>query len=294
MVDEKKDDAAAAPKGPIAGSRLRKIREEKDLKLEDLARDLHVDQSTLTAIEENRFSDLGAPVFAKGHLRKYAEALGVSTADILAEYYQVQQSTELPPVVSERKASRHSFYAPPWMYALAITFLALALLVWWFVAGNTPEPTPVIEAAGLSGAAEQPATDSVASGIATPSVNAGGSTDTPAVTSAAVVPVETAATRTEAPVTRPPSREPALPRGQGRVVLEFSGECWTEIRDANNRRLFSAVGNAGDRRVLQGALPFSVIFGNARAVDLTVNGSAFAIPASARRGRTARFQIPAQ
>ena len=292
MADEKTQDDDARPSGPLAGTRLRRTREEKNLKLEDLARDLHVDEATLSAIEENRFADLGAPVFAKGHLRKYAEALGVATDDILAEYYQLQQSTELPPVVPERRGARRSFYAPPWMYALAVTFFALALLVWWFVAGDSritdTEGVSALPAAGSESAAlpaaEPPPRDTEAQ-LAEPLP-----VESPAPATDAG-PADAAASRkTE----QRASREPPVAAGQVRVVLLFSGECWAEIRDAANRRIYSGVGNAGDRRVIQGAAPLYVVLGNARAVELIVNGSDYAIPASSRRGRTARFQIPVQ
>ena len=42
---------------------------------------------------------LGAPVFAKGHLRKYAEMVGVDVDDIMTDYYQMNRSTGTPPVV---------------------------------------------------------------------------------------------------------------------------------------------------------------------------------------------------
>ena len=42
---------------------------------------------------------------------------------------------------------------------------------------------------------------------------------------------------------------------------------------------------------LSGAAPFNVLFGDAENVSIEVDGAEFVIPASARRGRTARLTI---
>ncbi len=46
-----------------------------------MAKELHLDEPKVQALEENQFDVLGAPVFAKGHLRKYAELVGVPVDD---------------------------------------------------------------------------------------------------------------------------------------------------------------------------------------------------------------------
>ena len=56
----------------------------------------------MQALEENRFDVLGAPVFAKGHLRKYADLVGVPIEDVLADYYSLNRAVGAPPVVGGR------------------------------------------------------------------------------------------------------------------------------------------------------------------------------------------------
>ena len=79
-----------------------------------------------------------------------------------------------------------------------------------------------------------------------------------------------------------------------RVVIRYSGDCWTEISDATGRRLFFGLGNDGRTVELVGAPPFNALFGNADNVGLEVDGSDYTIPSSARRGRTARLTISSQ
>ena len=53
------------------GVQLRRAREAKGLLVHDIAQELHLDEWMLQALEEDDFTALGAPVFAKGHMRKY-------------------------------------------------------------------------------------------------------------------------------------------------------------------------------------------------------------------------------
>ena len=73
--------------------------------------------------------------------------------------------------------------------------------------------------------------------------------------------------------------------------MTYSGDCWTEITDADGRRLFFDLGKAGRTVNLSGEAPFNALFGNAANVSLAVNGESFEIPAANRRGRTARLTI---
>jgi cytoskeleton protein RodZ len=84
---------------------------------------------------------------------------------------------------------------------------------------------------------------------------------------------------------------PALGDGQMRVMLTYSGDCWTEITDASGRRLFFDLGTDGRTVELSGEAPFNVLFGNAENVRIRVNGADRAITAAERRGRTARLTI---
>lgn len=88
-----------------------------------------------------------------------------------------------------------------------------------------------------------------------------------------------------------PVQMPVLSDGQMRMLVTYSGDCWTEITDAKGRRLFFGLGTDGRTVELSGEAPFNVLFGNADSVSIRVNGSERAISAAERRGRTARLTI---
>ncbi|MDH4054889.1 MAG: helix-turn-helix domain-containing protein, partial [Gammaproteobacteria bacterium] len=64
------DDESAGPKG---GERLAEARRALQITVIEIAKELHLDELKVRAMESNDFDVIGAPVFAKGHLRKYAQ-----------------------------------------------------------------------------------------------------------------------------------------------------------------------------------------------------------------------------
>jgi len=68
------------------GARLRDAREKQGLTLAQAAASLHLDPSTLEALEAEDFAALGADVYVRGHLRRYAELIGESPAQLQELY----------------------------------------------------------------------------------------------------------------------------------------------------------------------------------------------------------------
>jgi cytoskeleton protein RodZ len=84
---------------------------------------------------------------------------------------------------------------------------------------------------------------------------------------------------------------PQPPPDQLRVSLNFSGECWTEISDADGRRLFYNMGRDGQSVELSGTAPISALFGNADNVEVQVNNSAYSLPTPDSSNGTVRVAI---
>src|SRR5690606_36286159 len=99
------------------GARLRAGREKAGLTLLHAAEKLHVDPRVLEALESERFESLGAAVFARGHLRRYAELIGERAAELEALYSE-RVPAEPPDLTRIPRASRS---APPQGLAFAGT-----------------------------------------------------------------------------------------------------------------------------------------------------------------------------
>jgi cytoskeleton protein RodZ len=262
-VDEKPE---REPEGPVGGERLAQARREQQISVLEVAKELHLDEPKVRALERNEFDVLGAPVFAKGHLRKYAQLVGVDPDDIFADYYKMTHTAELPPVVIGRSRVSQELSPGPWI-AVIIVILVAVTSYWWFAIESedaqpegspeeTPQPQQPQQSTDASPSVEQPV-------IAAPIVEQQQSQ---------------------------PEPEP-LADGQTRISLTFSGDCWTEISDATGQRLFFEMGRTGRNVELTGTAPFAVLFGNVENVSVRVDGSGYPIAPSTPGSRTARLTI---
>ena len=150
--------SAADSAAPLAGERLARARREKQISIDEIAKELHIDDYKVRALERNDFEVLGAPVFAKGHLRKYAQLVGVPVGDVLADYYALNRSVGLPPLVARVRPESREINLGRWLAVLLLLGLA-AGAYWWFVGQEAPRTTV---AAGDSGRVSlPPAADTV-------------------------------------------------------------------------------------------------------------------------------------
>lgn len=276
------------PQGPVGGERLAAARREQQISVLEIAKELHLDEPKVRALERNEFDVIGAPVFAKGHLRKYAQLVGVDEGDVMADYYQLNRATGMPPLVAGRRRPRREMSPGPWI-AVVVVLIVVATAYWWF----TYTPAVVEEApVDLIAQPEVPALEPASESEAEQTVADVGEDDSAILDSAGDEidePEEADVAPAEEPVEETSS--PTLGDGQMRILLTYSGDCWSEITDADGRRLFFDLGTDGRTVELSGAAPFNALFGNAENVRIRVNGSERAIGATERRGRTARLTI---
>jgi cytoskeleton protein RodZ len=113
------------------GARLRAARERVGLTLAQAAEKLHVDPKSLVALEAEDFDTFGAPVFARGHIRRYSELVGERSDELVALYNETTRAA-LPDLA--RLPSADPFadlrkFAVPALFALI--GLVLLGVVWW-------------------------------------------------------------------------------------------------------------------------------------------------------------------
>lgn len=291
MTDDTDNEEETGPVGdkggPLAGERLAEARRQQQITVVEVAKELHLDERKVRALEQNEFEILGAPVFAKGHLRKYAQLVGVDIKDVLADYYALNRSAAMPPVVGKVRKPVRELSPGPWLVAL-IAFIVIASLYWYFVArdddGTTLPATSTSE--------EVPALPDDVVSDEPPEVELQPAAETiiPPAEVADDLPVPETLQANE-PEPDVPAEPAGLADGEVRLTMQFSGDCWTEITDSSGRKLFFDLGRDGRIANVTGSAPLAVLFGNAENVSIRVNGEAFPIDARDRRGRTARLTI---
>ena len=79
------------------GDYLRELRDRRGISLEEISRVTRVASSYLEALESDRQSALPAPVFTRGFIRAYCQALGESPDEALARYDGREGGVPAPP-----------------------------------------------------------------------------------------------------------------------------------------------------------------------------------------------------
>lgn len=292
--------------GPKAGARLKVARQARNISLDEIARELHLDADTLRALESNRFEVFSAPVFTKGYLRRYAGLVGVSEDEVLAGFDELSDAAGPPPVVVKSPRARPRYI--PSLQAVLLVLLAalLGLLGWWAFSGAVLKPVPEVAgdgtgepslparaedaragaAATLTGAARAlPAEATMATGDAAADDSAAGTApDTTEEPSASVARAADAVGADTEPTQSAPA-ELAL-------TLSFTDECWLQVTDGDGQRVFAGIARGGQVRRFSAVPPVSLVLGNADAATIEVDGEPYPIDPAERRGRTARITVP--
>ena len=136
------ETAAPAPPAPPAGprsigERLRAGRERAGLSIAAAAEKLHLDPKVIESLEADRFAELGASVYVRGHLRRYADFVGEPGAEMVSSY-TARDVRPPPPDLTQvphpdRRSDPRRLVTP--LVGLACAAVLL-LAIWWVLAGS--------------------------------------------------------------------------------------------------------------------------------------------------------------
>jgi cytoskeleton protein RodZ len=274
-------------------SMLQAARTARGLSLEEIAAELRMEPRRLQALEECRFDELGPPVYAKGYLKQYGHRLGLNYDDLLAEYYRLVAPQDLA-VAPVRTIKLHDErQITVWIVAaLTIALLGVFLMVWWL---DEPvrDPTPVVTPAAVE---ETDIAPPVVEGADAVDLGAEPQSDAPPVDeeadagAAEEVEVAPPEDQSEALATAP-AGEPQVTGPSASIDIVFLEDCWVEVTDARGANVLYGLGRAGTRSTIAAQTPVEVFLGNARGVEVTIDGQPFDLPRRTRQGNLARFSI---
>ncbi|MDZ7965332.1 MULTISPECIES: helix-turn-helix domain-containing protein [unclassified Nostoc] len=99
-------------------TRLRQVRQEKSIRIEEIASQTMLRVGILQALEEDRFEELPEPIFLQGFIRRYGDALGL---DGNALSYSLITNV----VSKDSKNARHSDNKQNTYIPLVLTYILL-------------------------------------------------------------------------------------------------------------------------------------------------------------------------
>lgn len=128
------------------GVRLRAGRERMGLTLLLAAERLHVDPKVVECLEAERFDALGAPVFVKGHLKRYSELVGEQAQELI-DLYNAATKPALPDLTRLPKASPESTSGRLAAPSLVVLIGFVLVGVGWWIIQSMPASTEAEETA---------------------------------------------------------------------------------------------------------------------------------------------------
>ncbi|MET9778051.1 RodZ domain-containing protein [Streptomyces sp. NPDC006367] len=232
---------------PSVGRVLQQARIAAGLTVDDISSATRVRIAIVHAIEADDFGPCGGDVYARGHIRALAKAVGLDPAELLAQYEREHGSRPSPTPAAplfEAERIRPERRGPNWTAAMVAAIVAVIGFVGFTFVKGDDGGSEVSVAEG-----SQPSAGKSASPTAEPKKPAA---PEPAPTDSAIA---------------------AAP--QDKVTVKVSatdGRSWISVKDHNGRRLFDGLLEQGDSQTFQDDEKVDLVLGDAGAIQLHVNG----------------------
>jgi len=251
-------------KGPIplsVGETLTRARESSGLSVEDVSSQTRIRAGLIRQIEADDFNGCGGAVYARGHLRSLAKAVGLDAEQLVADFDRSHADEPAPalvpvPAVDPHEAARADGKQPNWAAAMAVALIVICVLAGISLIGNRHSNKD----------------------------NTARETDRPVVTA------PTSAAPTSPPASPPPGSVARVRTDQAIALVRVTSDrTWMSVSTLSGRLLFQGLLAEGQQRLFKDPKGLRLTIGNAPAVDLVANGRDLGAPKS--QGNVAHVTI---
>lgn len=242
------------------GERLRLARESLGLEAEDVATKLYFEIRFIRALESDDYSIFAGSAYLYGYMRAYVKLLDLPMDEFVNDLKNLEEE-------NERQFEAVSYQTitfkdhKKWLWPVLVVLLLLVAGVVGFMLFNGKDSA---QAHSLPGSGKNAANAQRMQGILIPSGDA----------SVAVSSVLGAGVKTKI-VKMPVSKLNVAPLP--RLQLDYKANSWTEIHDAEGRRLVYRMVEKGNRLELNSSSSYSVLLGYSPGVSVTWNDRPFDI-----------------
>ncbi|WP_172560142.1 RodZ domain-containing protein [Vibrio fluvialis] len=286
------------------GTLLKEKREALGLTQKQVADRLRLRVTIIQNIEENNFdSDLVA-TFTRGYLRSYAKAVGLAEHLVLDAFEESvtpePQEQTMQSFSKKTKREKHDSRIMTITWIILLVIIGMSSLWWWQNnEQDTLKPDQGNEAvSAVADQAAAPATEEVQ-----PEFNTIEPTQAEAQSDAQPseeptgdeMAMEDPAPAQEEAVVEPqttPAAPAAVEATSGDLLtMNFSSDCWVQVKDATGKTLSTGIKKAGETLNLRGQKPLQVILGAPEGVSVTFASEPVDL-SGYTSGKVARFTLP--
>ncbi|HET6636675.1 MAG TPA: helix-turn-helix domain-containing protein [Streptomyces sp.] len=232
---------------PSVGHVLKQARIDARLSVDDVSTSTRVRVPIVQAIEEDDFSRCGGDVYARGHLRTLARAVGLDPEELLARYDEEYGGKTVPTPTAamfEAERIRPEPRRPNWTAAMVAAIVAVVGFVGFTLFnGGGGQEEPVAQATHSAKQHDSEHKDKKNSRPADPKPE-------PSDSAIAGVPADKVTVR----------------------MVADSGKSWVSVKDHSGKQLFQGDLDKGDSKTFTDDERLDLVLGNAGAIKLWVNG----------------------
>jgi len=284
--DEYSVDAVAADVVPNVGAQLRAAREGRGIQLPEVAATLKLGPKQVEALENGDWQALPGHTFIRGFVRNYARLVQIDPLPLMAQLDLTLQKpvtrlgdTDSRPATMPQSGG-HISRRDRAVVTTGAVLVGLAGLVYFLLPNDLSawrESTQNLISSFSQKDAPEQSPVAVAEPAAEPVFPPG--TTPQQVMNPQADPVPVPAEPVSAPaIAVPPALTATAPSAEAQTKAPlrfvFEKESWVEVRDRDNKVIFSQRGSAGLEQVVSGSGPFSLVIGFAPGVKLFWHGQA--------------------
>lgn len=248
---------------PSVGRALQQARVDAKLTVDEISTSTRVRAPIVNAIEEDDFSRCGGEVYARGHVRTLARAVGLDPDELIAQY---EEETGGPPepasaaTLFEAERIKPEPRRPNWTAAMVAAIVAVVGFVGFTLVG------------GGDGDGDKPEADHQHKHVAQKSPSADHTVTTPAPGSSGS---ESGKDGGEESADPKPSDSAVAEAPADKVTVRMTAEesnSWVSVKDHNGKLVHDGVLKKGKSKTFTDDKRIDLVLGNAGGMKLYVNG----------------------
>ncbi|WP_435248616.1 cytoskeleton protein RodZ [Vibrio sp. nBUS_14] len=290
-----------------AGTLLKNKRESLGLTQKQISDRLKLRVTLIQQIEENQFESDQVATFMRGYIRSYAKYVNLDEKVVLNALHHAgdaqHQEQEMLSFSRKTKTEKHNSRIMILTWSIFAVIAGISSLWWW---QNQQQDTLSQSLANTESSEELVVEESLDPELTSLEVieaeqntaqpSATESTDELTVVSAAEASenIEQAKDTQDVAEVPPVAAEPETVTPEpvaNELVMQFSADCWIQVKDAAGKTLSTGIKKAGQTLNLSGTAPYKVILGAPEGVSMTFASEPVDL-SGYTSGKVARITLP--
>jgi cytoskeleton protein RodZ len=290
-----------------AGTLLKNKRESLGLTQKQISDRLKLRVTLIQQIEENQFESDQVATFMRGYIRSYAKYVNLDEKVVLNALHHAgdaqHQEQEMLSFSRKTKTEKHNSRIMILTWSIFAVIAGISSLWWW---QNQQQDTLSQSLANTESLEELVVEESLDPELTSLEVieaeqntaqpSATESTDELTVVSAAEASenIEQAKDTQDVAEVPPVAAEPETVTPEpvaNELVMQFSADCWIQVKDAAGKTLSTGIKKAGQTLNLSGTAPYKVILGAPEGVSMTFASEPVDL-SGYTSGKVARITLP--